>query len=39
LVIWRTESEIEHPYVLDRTTGEVARMPYGYWGRSWGGKP
>ncbi len=39
LVIWRTESEIEYPYVLDRTTGEIAKMPRGYWGRSWGGKP
>jgi Tol biopolymer transport system component len=39
LVIWQSEGEIEHPYVLERTTGEIAKMPHGYWGRSWGGKP
>jgi len=39
LVIWQSERGIEYPYVLDRTTGEIAKMPRGFWGRSWGGKP
>jgi hypothetical protein len=39
LIIRRAHGEVEYPYVLDQTTGEIAKLPPGYWGHSWGGKP
>lgn len=39
LVVWQVVGERVFPCVLDRVTGELARLPPRYWGYSWGGKP